>query len=312
MIAPTTQTPTAPQRSTLPPEATSELNAGIGREPASGRLGVLLLVVMAAMLVWGWNSWRPDSFMEPAATPLPIVSLPPLAEPLRSLWIEELSWTEIAQAQAAGYDTVLLATGGTEQNGPHLPTGKHNLIVRFTAHEIAVRQGRTLVAPVLAYVPEQPHVNFPGTISLPNEVFQSVIEATAQSFLTQGFKDVILLGDSGGNQAPLRAAADSLRWRCSSGQRVLFLDQYYAGHGQTDWLLAQGFSAESLGSHAGVADTAELMAIDPSAVRNFAGMPGGDWGHDGQPNLATAALGQVLLELKITAAVEQLQRELPR
>ena len=280
--------------------------------PRPGRVGLWILMGAAIVLFAGWAAWRESDFTEHVALPLPEVSLPPLQQPLRSLWLEELSWTEIAQAQAAGYDTVLIATGGTEQNGPHLPTGKHNAIVRFAAHEIAARHGRTLLAPVLAYVPEQPHVNYPGTISLSPEVFQSVLEEASQSFLTQGFKYVILLGDSGGNQEPMRAAANSLKIRAQSGQRIVFLERYYAGHGQTQWLREQGFTAESLGSHAGVADTSEFLAIQPQALRNVEWLERTDLGHDGRPELATVGLGQVLLEMKISAALKQLNDEISR
>ncbi|MDP1559827.1 MAG: creatininase family protein [Pirellulaceae bacterium] len=282
------------------------------RGPRPGRVGLCILIGAIVMGMLFFMNWQDRHVAEPAAIGQPVVGLPPLEQPLPSLWIEELTWTEIAQAQAVGYDTVLLATGGTEQNGPHLPTGKHNAIVRFTAHEIAARRGGTLLAPVLAYVPEQPHVNFPGTISLPPEVFQNVVEAATQSFLTQGFKYVILLGDSGGNQEPLRAAAASLKLRCRSGQRVLFLDQYYEGHGQSEWLREQGFTVKALGTHAGVADTSEWLAVRPDGLRNLESLQRTDLGHDGSPELATAELGRTLLEMKINAALRQLTEALPR
>jgi hypothetical protein len=36
------------------------------------------------------------------------------------VYIEELTWTEIRDAIKAGKTTVILPTGGTEQNGPHM------------------------------------------------------------------------------------------------------------------------------------------------------------------------------------------------
>src|SRR5258708_7216627 len=72
----------------------------------------------------------------------------------RSIFIEELTWTELRAAVNAGNTVALIPTGGTEQNGPHMALGKHNVIVRYTAGEIARRLGDTLVAPVMPYVPE--------------------------------------------------------------------------------------------------------------------------------------------------------------
>ena len=87
--------------------------------------------------------------------------------------IEHMTWVEVRDALKAGKTTIIIPTGGTEQNGPHMVLGKHNFIVAGTARRIAERLGTALVAPVLAYVPEgdiesrQGHMAYPGTISVP-------------------------------------------------------------------------------------------------------------------------------------------------
>ena len=43
-----------------------------------------------------------------------------------TVFLEELTWTEVREALAAGTTTVIIPTGGTEQNGPHMVLGKHN------------------------------------------------------------------------------------------------------------------------------------------------------------------------------------------
>ena len=122
-------------------------------------------------------------------------------------YIEQMTWTEIRDAMAAGKTTVIIPTGGTEQNGPHMVLGKHNYLVRYKAGEVARRLGNALVAPVMAYVPEGDvdpptgHMRFPGTITTPPEVFEQVLELAARSFKQHGFLDIALMGDSGGNQA---------------------------------------------------------------------------------------------------------------
>src|ERR671913_1292400 len=105
-----------------------------------------------------------------------------------SVFIEELTWTEIRDAIKAGKTTVVLPTGGTEQNGPHMVMGKHNFIVHHTAGEIAKTLGNALVGPVVAFVPEgnldppSGHMRFPGAITLPEEYYQKLLEYTARSF----------------------------------------------------------------------------------------------------------------------------------
>lgn len=259
-------------------------------------------------------TWPTDlQHSRPAVANLPGANLPAWQGPLPSLWLADLTWTEIARAQAAGYDTVLIPTGGTEPGGPHLVAGKHNYIVQHTAHRIATRHGQMLVAPVLPYVPQPPpHRHYPGTISLPAEVFQQVIEAAANGFLEQGFRQVVLLGDSGANQAPLHDAAQRLRHRWSHlTDPVVFLDQYYSGHGQTHWLEQQSFSPAQQGTHAALADTAELLAIAPQHVRQLPAPPSDPStpppsDYDGRPDWANPTLGAKLLELKVEAALQQL------
>jgi creatinine amidohydrolase/Fe(II)-dependent formamide hydrolase-like protein len=237
--------------------------------------------------------------------------------------IEDLTWPEIKARMEAGATTIIVPTGGTEQNGPHMVLGKHNVIIRYTAAEIARRLGKTLVAPVLAYVPEgswdppQGHMRFPGSISLPDPVYEGVLESTVRSFAAEGFKTILFLGDSGPNQRPQAVVAKKLDAALKAeGVRVIQVGDYYAHNGQEEWLKSQGFTEAEIGVHAALIDTAQLMAIDPAGVRmallaSSAGNPDGSKnGVIGDPAKATAAIGQKLLELKIEAALRQIRQEL--
>jgi creatinine amidohydrolase/Fe(II)-dependent formamide hydrolase-like protein len=89
---------------------------------------------------------------------------------------------EVRDAIVAGKTTVIIPTGGTEQNGPHMALGKHNYLVKYKAGEIAMTLGNALVAPVIAYVPEGDinpptgHMRFAGTVTLPQDVFSKVLD----------------------------------------------------------------------------------------------------------------------------------------
>ncbi len=237
--------------------------------------------------------------------------------PYGPVFLEELTWPEVRDALAAGWTTILIPTGGVEQGGPHLALGKHNAIIRVTSERIAQRLGDALVAPVIAYVPEGEinpptgHMQYPGTITLPDEFFQKLLEYAARSFRTEGFKDIVLLGDSGGNQDGMRQVADLLNaeW-AGSGVRVHFIDRYYAGNGFHDWLLSQGETEDAIGTHAGIEDTSQLMAAAPEMVRmdrlDQASLEGS--GVTGDPTRASAEYGQHGLEMKVDAAVAQIQK----
>ena len=232
-----------------------------------------------------------------------------------SVFIEELTWVEVSDAIAQGKTTIIIPSGGTEQNGPHMVIGKHNYLVKYKAGEIAKRLGNALVAPVLAYVPEgeidppSSHMRFAGTISIPQDVFADILEYTARSFKQHGFLDIVLIGDSGGNQTGQRLVAAALNEEWSAtGMRVHHLSAYYPGRGD-DWVISQGVSAEDVGSHAGTHDTSALMYLNPSMLRfdkMRQGNRGDGQGHIGNPARSTALFGQRILEIQINDAVDQI------
>jgi creatinine amidohydrolase len=239
--------------------------------------------------------------------------------------LEELTWPEVRDAIKAGKTTIIFPTGGTEQNGPHMVLGKHNYIVAYTAEQIARKLGNALVAPVLAYVPEGEldpptgHMRFPGTITLPHEFFMKVTEYAARSFKVNGFKDIVFIGDSGPNQKGLQAVSEMLNkeW-ASTNVRVHFIPDYYrelgglsGGNGFNDWLKSQGETPENIGTHAGISDTSQLMALNPKMIRMDKLAAGGDrniTGVSGNPTRASIAYGKKGLELKIVTAVAQIQK----
>src|SRR5215469_18391552 len=68
-----------------------------------------------------------------------------------SVFLEELTWTELRDLVKSGKTTIIVPIGGTEQNGPHMALGKHNRRVHLLSEKIARALGNALVAPVIAY-----------------------------------------------------------------------------------------------------------------------------------------------------------------
>ena len=257
-----------------------------------------------------------------AAAPLALAAGPAASA---GLMLDELTWTEARDRIAAGQTTVLLPIGGTEQSGPHMVLGKHNVRVQVLAGQIAQALGQTLVAPVLAYVPEgsidppAAHMRFTGTISISDAAFEAVLESAARSFKRHGFKAVVLLGDHGGYQKSLeRVAAKLQREWGTAACRVIALTEYYrasqAGHAEL--LAARGFSQAEIGSHAGLADTALALAVAPALVRQDmlaqAAKGGEAQGVYGDPRRATAELGQIGVDRIVETSVAALRKLLAR
>lgn len=234
-----------------------------------------------------------------------------------SVFLEELTWPELQAMVAGGSTTVLIPIGGTEQNGPHMVLGKHNARAHALAGRVAQQLGNAVVAPVLAYVPEgsiQPpaaHMRFTGTISITEAAFEAVLEGAARSFKQHGFHDIVFLGDHGGYQKSEARVAQRLNraWATDPSARVHALPEYYAAATApfNQSLLAKGYSAAEVGTHAGLADTALALAVDPRLVRAdklvqaHTDSPAN--GVYGDPRRASAELGQSGLQHIVDASV---------
>jgi creatinine amidohydrolase len=191
-----------------------------------------------------------------------------------TVFIEELTWMEVRDALKAGKSTLIVPTGGVEENGPYVVTGKHNYIIRATANAIARSLGNALVAPVVAFVPEgridppTGHMKFPGTISLTEETYERLLTETCSCFRTHGFRDIVLIGDSGGNQKGMKAVAADLNKKWVGGAtHVHFIPEYYDHESVDRWLATQGIKETDEGFHDSFAVSATLAAVDPILIR---------------------------------------------
>jgi creatinine amidohydrolase len=246
----------------------------------------------------------PTMLTAPAGTP---------TQPPDTLFIDEMTWEETRDAMKAGKTVVIVPTGGTEKNGYHMVLGKHNYVVTHTAHLLARRLKNALVAPTIQYVPEgNPDTQPPGAISLPSPAYDLLLDAAARSLKVHGFTDILFIGDSGGNQAGLKAVADKLNeeWK-GGGTKVYALTDYYEASRvyYRAWLEAQfGHDDQTAGSHAGITDTSQMLFIRPAGIRKDQIKPWGgpqDSGVSGDPAKATAEIGRMGVEFKVNAALNQ-------
>jgi creatinine amidohydrolase/Fe(II)-dependent formamide hydrolase-like protein len=230
-----------------------------------------------------------------------------------TVYLEGLTWTEVQELIRTGWITVIVPTGGTEQNGPHMALGKHNVRIAANAEAIARRLGNALVAPVVNLTPEggidppTGHMRFPGTISIPDPVFQQVLQYIARSLKQHGFRNIVFIGDSGPNQAPQNAVAATLNagW-AGSMTRVHAIPGYYRSdpEGDAQEMAKFGIRRDEIDNHADVRDTSQMLAVDPTMVRmNRAQKGDGKNGVQGDPRRATAEIGRVLNERTITRTV---------
>ncbi len=238
-----------------------------------------------------------------------------------SVFIDDLTSTELKEQIRSGKTIVIVPIGGTEQNGPHMALGKHNVRARFLAEKIARTLGNALVAPVIAYVPEgsvdppTAHMRFPGTITVPDATFKSVLEYAARSFKQHGFRDIVFLGDHGGYQKDESAVAGRLdREWAATPVRAHAVVEYYAATQKAyiEALRRAGYRDDEIGAHAGLADTSLMLAVDPRLVRadllKAAAAPGRGDGVYGDPRRASAELGQLGVDAIVRETVDAIRK----
>jgi creatinine amidohydrolase len=250
-----------------------------------------------------------------------VAASPTAAQAPGSVFLEDLTWTELRDQIRAGATTILVPIGGTEQNGPHMAIGKHNVRVRLLCEKIARALGNALVAPVIAYVPEggynppTGHMRYPGTISISEDAYEKMLEGAARSFKLHGFRDIVFLGDHGSDQSGEKIVADRLNreWASTPVHAHAVEDYYRAAEDDfAKLLIEKGYKPGEVGPHAGLADTSLMLALDPRLVRTDRLNAGANAdGIEGDPAHATAELGQLGVDLivaKTVAAIRQAQK----
>jgi creatinine amidohydrolase len=252
----------------------------------------------------------PDPIRPDPQSPRPIAAVD-------SVFIEDLTWMEVRDALKFGQDTALVATGGVEQNGPYLVAGKHNVVLRGTTEAIARKLGKTLVAPIVPFVPEgdidppTQHMLYPSTISVSEATFQALLTDICASLKMHGFRRIVLIGDSGGNQAGMKAVADRLGKEWQGTCQVLFIPEYYDFSAVNKWLESQGIKQTPEGLHDDFGMTAQLLAIEPKAARMNERIKAGKFtinGVDLAPADKTIELGRRIIDLRADLTVQAIQK----
>ncbi len=233
--------------------------------------------------------------------------------PLNSVWIEELTWIEVRDAMAAGKTTAIIPTGGIEQNGPYVALGKHNYVLEGACDAIARELGNALCTPIIKLVPEggfEPktgHMRYPGTLTVRDETFRMMLEDVGHSLHVHGFEHIIYIGDSGGNQTGMAAAAAALneRWGETKAHHIA---GYYDNAGVVARMNELGVEeGPSDGYHDTYWLTSMQMTVDPSSVRYDERVAAGKATINGvsiAPMEETIALGEQLMEWRNNKTVE--------
>jgi creatinine amidohydrolase len=244
-------------------------------------------------------------------------------EAVNSLWLEELTWMEIRDAVQAGNTTALILTGGVESNGPHLASGKHNYSNALMGPSVARALGSTLIAPLVTLEPGNPS----GPVMLGNtgpmvsqETYIAWLVDMGDSLRGMGFTEVYYLGDSGGNQRGMAAAAEQLTARYHGTPTQFHHVPDFYNHDKVRQYIQEELnipeemeyaaSSGSDGIHEELSITSIMSVIDPMSIRFNQRVGAGRASINGislEPLSETQELGRKLIDFRTNITVEAIQ-----
>jgi creatinine amidohydrolase len=243
----------------------------------------------------------------------------PLPAP-NTVWLEEMTWIDVRDAIKAGKTSIIVPTGGMEPNGVWLVTGKHNYVLHANCDAIARKMGNALCAPIVKFVPEggiEPktgHMTSPGTITAREETYQALLTDIAESLQAHGFKNVIFIGDSGGNQKGQGVVADKLTAKWAGKALALHVPEYYDYASVSKYMEGQGVKeGKSDGMHDDPIITLNMFIDDPNSVRYDARVKAGKAsinGVDIADRKKSTELAKKIVEFRAARTVEAINKHI--
>jgi creatinine amidohydrolase/Fe(II)-dependent formamide hydrolase-like protein len=135
---------------------------------------------------------------------------------MKSVWMDEMNWTEVEQAIKDAGGIVLIPNGCLEQ-WAHLPVGCDNYqVMGHTTKVIELAQAdseikQIVVLPLLPMGCQPYMADFPGTISVRHSVMCEYYKDIAESLIKQGVSKFIWMCGHSGNLPPLIDAGRELK-----------------------------------------------------------------------------------------------------
>ncbi len=180
---------------------------------------------------------------------------------MKRLVLSELTSPEIAD-YLPSVELAIIPTGSHEQHGPNLTFATDADRSYETGKLLAERLfPRVLLCPCFNYGVSHHHMAFPGTITLREETFISMIIDIAVSLKQHGIQKILLVNAHGGNRPALGVAINKLKFEL--GLQVAWIG---SGTDLSSDLMAKRKSSEITG-HACEGEVSQSMYLAPWLVR---------------------------------------------
>jgi creatinine amidohydrolase len=243
---------------------------------------------------------------------------------MKGAWIEDLAWPEVGARIEAGWPVVVPVGARSKEHGHHLPMCTDYLLARAFCDGV-MEVLPVLSAPVVDFGYYPAFLRYPGSQHLRAETFIALLEDVIGRLLDQGARQVCVVNTGISTEGPIQIlvrdmlarrgvvvpVADIIRLGRSSGA---VLEQRYGGHGderETSLILA--IAPERVDMAKARADYGNPPApgvfVSPTQFRDdpAAGHHHSATGVRGDPSLATAEKGRLILDATVAELVEGLR-----
>ena len=171
--------------------------------------------------------------------------------------MERINWMEFREWVPAKIDTVLLPLGTLEPHG--VTANGTDIIIPLTmAREIAPRVN-AMIAPVVPYGFTGSLDAYPGTFTIPEQIYREYVRAVLLGLARNKFKNIVMLNGHGAGQTAVLMALGQEVGR-DTNARILTVNWWSYCSDVCEQVFGQS------GGHAGNTETAYMLAIDPRLV----------------------------------------------
>ncbi len=219
--------------------------------------GLRLAMVLALLMSGAIAVYRIDDGGVLAQDP-PVLDLDPITSAMTHPHrLADLNWMEIDELVPDVVDRVFLPIGSLEAHGV-INNGADTLIPSGLADLVAPRLG-ALIAPAIPYSVKSSFGLFPGSLQISDEAFSAYVGDVLFALSEEGFENIVILNGHG----PNRAILDRLAAKVSADRKVrtIVVDWWTCCEDVTQQVF------DTQGGHAGVDETAMVMALKPHLVR---------------------------------------------
>lgn len=169
------------------------------------------------------------------------------------MFLSRMNYREVEEYLKTS-DAIVIPVGSLENHGLHMPLGTDTLIPDRIAQLLNERSG-LIIAPTVNYGATDDLMGFAGTVSIGTEGLICLLRAICDQLYRYGFRHFLILNGHGGNSAAIQAV----------GMHLYRKGAYLANLNW--WLMAGQINPQWAGGHGGGEETAGVMAVDPSLIK---------------------------------------------